>query len=218
MALVTLAVLGAVWRWTPLGEWITHQRLVSWSLLVDPGWPRAAASIGAFVVGSLLMIPQTVLVLAAGLVFGPLRGALYGYVGTLVAAAATYLVGWLLGSRAMRGFQGSRVERVSRYLAERGIRTMFLIGLLPLAPFALVSLAAGASHIRFRDFFIGTALGVGPGILVVAGFGGQLRRVVQNPTPGQVALMVLLAVILVVMVFYGRRLVGRFFDGSSSEE
>lgn len=40
---------------------------------------------------------------------------------------------------------------------------------MPVAPYTVVNIVAGASHIRFTDFLLGTLLGMVPGILAIAG-------------------------------------------------
>ncbi|MCA1769504.1 MAG: VTT domain-containing protein, partial [Halomonas sp.] len=67
---------------------------------------------------------------------------------------------------------------MSRYLSRRGIRTMTVINLLPLAPFTLTNMMAGAFHLRFRDYMIGSTLGIVPGLAVVTLLGSQLGALV----------------------------------------
>ena len=62
---------------------------------------------------------------------------------------------------------------------------------MPIAPFTVVNVVAGASAIRFRDYLVGTALGMGPGIAAVTLLGDRLRGVLEQPTPGNVALLAL---------------------------
>ena len=46
---------------------------------------------------------------------------------------------------------------------------MTAVRLVPVAPFTIVNLLAGAGHVRFRDFMIGTAVGMTPGIILTLG-------------------------------------------------
>jgi uncharacterized membrane protein YdjX (TVP38/TMEM64 family) len=62
--------------------------------------------------------------------------------------------------------------------------------MVPLAPFALVNLAAGSLGVRFRDFMLGTAIGLAPGITVVCVFGRQVRSFWQEPRLTPVLLVV----------------------------
>jgi phospholipase D1/2 len=39
--------------------------------------------------------------------------------------------------------------------------------LIPIAPFTVVNLLAGAARVRLRDFLLGTLIGMGPGIVLI---------------------------------------------------
>lgn len=212
--LAALLVLAAVWRFTPLAEWLTAARMAGWLGLLPGETVPVLAVLGGFVVGSLLMVPQTLLTLGSVLAFGALKGGVYAYLGTLLAAAVTYLVGRELGRDTMHRLGGTRVDRVSRYLSHRGIRTMAVLSIIPVAPFTLVNLVAGASHIRFRDYFAGTAVGIWTGILAVALFASQLEDVIRHPSAANVV-TVLGVVAALALAGYGvhRRLRG-YLDAS----
>jgi uncharacterized membrane protein YdjX (TVP38/TMEM64 family) len=53
----------------------------------------------------------------------------------------------------------------------------------------VVNLVAGASHIRLRDFFLGTLLGMAPGVLAITLFEKSLERVVEEPHGGNFLLL-----------------------------
>ena len=73
-----------------------------------------------------------------------------------------------------------------------------------MAPYTIVNLVAGASHIRFRDYFIGTLLGMTPGICSLALVGDGLVRAVRAPSPATVGVLFGLVVLLVVAAWYAR--------------
>ena len=63
-----------------------------------------------------------------------------------------------------------------------GVATMRL---LPVAPFTIVNLVSGAFQVRFRDYIIGTLLGMAPGIVVINLFAQQFESAVRNPGSGE---------------------------------
>jgi len=65
---------------------------------------------------------------------------------------------------------------------------------IPVAPFTVINLAAGASHIRFRDFALGSLLGMAPGILALTLFSDQVVEVLRTPDLARHALLLTLAV------------------------
>jgi uncharacterized membrane protein YdjX (TVP38/TMEM64 family) len=67
---------------------------------------------------------------------------------------------------------------------------MTLLRLLPVAPFTVVNLVAGSSGIRFRDFLLGSAIGMLPGIALLAMFGDWLGDWLRRPDGANLAVLV----------------------------
>ena len=84
--------------------------------------------------------------------FGAWPGVAYAAVGTMAAAAANYGIGRWLGRDAVRRLAGARANRLSEHIGRRGVLAMAVLRLLPIAPFTVVNLVAGASHIGLRDY------------------------------------------------------------------
>ena len=47
----------------------------------------------------------------------------------------------------------------------------------------LANVVAGASGVRYRDFVLGTLLGMGAFVVALAGFGYQIQQVIRDPSP-----------------------------------
>ncbi|WP_256729896.1 TVP38/TMEM64 family protein, partial [Burkholderia pseudomallei] len=75
----------------------------------------------------------------------------------------------------------------ARRVGRRGVVAMAVLRLLPIAPFTVVNLVAGASSIGFRDYLVGTALGMLPGIVLTVTFAHQLSAALVHPTPAAFA-------------------------------
>lgn len=172
---------GLLWQWLAMHDILTPQALLhllqnaaSWR---DAPWAPLAV-MGVYALTSLVVFPLSVLVAATGLVFGPAWGFVYAMLGTLSASIATYWVGRALGRDALLRHGGQKLNGLARLLAGRGVRTMVLFNLLPLAPFTLTNMLAGACHLRFRDYMLGSTLGIAPGLLGVTLLGSQLGSLV----------------------------------------
>jgi len=198
ISVCVLLGLAALWRWGPLAEFADASRLEALAQSLRGNWMATAAVLAVYVVGGLVMFPVIVLIVATGLIYGPITGVLVAAAGCLLSAVTGYAVGVSLGRATLRRLAGERLDRLSRQLARRGLFSMTLIRLLPLAPFTVINLAAGASHIRLRDFVLGTVLGMAPGILAVTLFSGQLGEVMRAPDALNIG--ILIGVLLVVGV------------------
>jgi phospholipase D1/2 len=207
LILLALLALSAAWRWTPLGEWLSVERITGWldHLRGSPSAPLLI--LGGYIVGSLVLVPITLMILATAFAFGPLAGSAYSLLGCLLAAVITYAVGRILGRDKVRRLAGSRLDRVNRRLADHSLVTMLTVRLLPIAPYTVVNIVAGAFHIRFRDFVFGTILGMAPGILAITVFERQLEEAIREPGAGSLSLLAaVVAAIAVTAVMVRRRL------------
>ncbi|MES2538837.1 MAG: VTT domain-containing protein [Pseudomonadota bacterium] len=203
---IVLAALAIAWRWTPVREWVNLASLVliARSLETLPFTPLAVPF--GYVVAGLIMVPVTLLIAVTGIVFGPVLGTVYAIAGTLLSAAVTYGLGRWLGRATVHRLLGPRIDRLSQAVGRRGILAMTIIRVLPVAPFTVVNVVAGASHISFRDFMFGTLLGMSPGIVVTVTFIHNLAEVVRNPSVGTVMVLALVAVFLIGFALLLQRL------------
>lgn len=203
IGLLFLFLLAAFWQWTPIREQFDTESMVSFLEEFAQSPMAAPATIGAFLVGGLLVVPVVVLIAATVLAFGPWWGFLYSLAGMTLSALMTFWIGRLLGRRLMDRLSGSRVYHLSRALASKGILGVVTVRILPIAPFSIVNMLAGASHIGTREFFIGTVLGELPGLLGLAFFVDQINNTIRHPGVGGI---VLLAIIAGVIVLAGVRI------------
>lgn len=206
--ILLLLVLAAFWKWGPLAEWFTADKVADWLDSVNESRIALLFVIGGYLAGGLLIFPVTVLIGVTVIVFDPPYSVVYALCGCLSSAALGYLVGERIGPNAVRKVLGTRINRVSKRLAQRGMFTMVLIRLLPLAPFSFVNIAVGVSHIKFRDFMIGTFLGMAPGILALAVAADRINAFIENPQWENLVLLVCLLALLTGAIIRLRRRLG----------
>lgn len=173
---VSLVSLGLLWQWLAMSDALTPGHLLQYTL----AWrnsPWAIVVVMAIYAGaSLVVFPMSILGMATGLVFGPLWGFVYAMAGTLLVSVITYWIGRRLGREALLSHGGRRLNGLARRLAGRGIRTMAVINLLPLAPFTLTNMLAGAFHLRFRDYLAGSLVGIVPWVMGLTLLSSQVRE------------------------------------------
>lgn len=73
------------------------------------------------------------------------------------------------------------MRRLMGLLSRNGTLAVFLIRKVPL-PFVLVNFMLGASPVRYREFLIGSALGMAAMVVALAGFGYQLAETWRHPS------------------------------------
>lgn len=201
--------LAAAWRWTPLGAWLEPQTLANSlrAALHGPWGPTLLAVL--FVLGSLIAVPVTLLILVTALAFGPVAGTLYALGGSVLAAAVTYGLGYYLGRSTVERLSGGSVHRWSDRLARSGVLAIITVRIIPVAPFTVVNLFAGASRISFRDFLIGTLAGMVPGVAAMAVFAEGIMAVVRQADHMRFLVVALALVFIVGLTLLFRHLLAR---------
>ena len=134
----------------------------------------------AIMLASVLAMPLGIIIISGSVVFGPWLGGLYVVIGALFGAMLSFLIGVFLGRQVVEDICGPRLQRVSISLGRRGLLSVIIIRLLPIAPFAIVNMFAGATHIRFRDFVLGSFIGMLPGVVILGVGIEQLLTVVMG--------------------------------------
>ena len=180
--LLAIAALAAAWRWTPLATWVDMPRLAGFVAALRDTPLAPLWILALYVVAACLAIPITLLIFSTAMVFGTLDALLYALAGSLLGAAFTYQLGQLLGRDLVRRVAGPRLTRLNHRLERRGLFAIVTLRLLPIAPFTVVNLAAGASQIRFRHFLLGTLIGMLPGILAISLFTDRVLAAVRQPS------------------------------------
>lgn len=180
-AAVMLAMILA-WKFTPLSEIAQPERIRAALVSVAQGAWGPAVVVAIFIGASMLLFPVTVLIAATAAAFGPWLGFLYAAVGTLLSALASFTIGALIGRETLTGMLGPRLNRIRREVRKKGVFAVAAVRLVPVAPFGVVNLVAGASEIRLLDFALGTAIGMLPGIAVMAMLGHQITLILTQPS------------------------------------
>ena len=205
LGVVLLGALALAWRFTPLGEGLAFDRLIAFGAgLRDHPWAPLGIAL-AFIGGGLVAFPLLVLIAATALVFGPILGPLYALAGALLSAALTFAIGRKLGRETVRKLAGKRVNDLSRRLARRGLIAVAVVRLLPIAPFSVVNVVAGASHIRWSDFLLGTLIGLLPGVATMSFFVDRAVAAIRHPGIVTFVLLAAAVALIVGLAFTLRR-------------
>ncbi|CAG9269070.1 Phosphatidylserine/phosphatidylglycerophosphate [Paraburkholderia caribensis] len=196
LALIVVA-LGMLWRFTPLREAVSFTALVHGAQRVHASPLGPFAIVALYAIAASVSVPVTLLIAVSGFVFGALWGSTYAFAGTMISACITYYAGLSLGHDAVRKFAGHRINQISEKLGKKGLITVLVLRVVPIAPFTIINLAAGASHIGLRDYLAGTVLGMTPGIVLATTFAHQLVAAVRHPSLTGLALVALIGAALI---------------------
>ena len=166
--LIGLCVLAAVvWFGRHAGEeikamegWIAGHGVWGWVVFV-----------GMMVVFTSMFVPDTVMAVAAGVLFGLAWGSLLTVAGAILTAALNFLTArTLLRTRIEKMLEEHpKLRAIQRAVDREGLRLQLLLRLSPINPVS-VSYVLGASGTRFSTFMFAT-IGLIPGLFCEVYFG-----------------------------------------------
>ena len=139
-------------------------------------WSRQAGPSAVVVLTALfalwlvLSLPTSPYMLLAGFLFGVVEGLAVIWIGGLVGSA----VAFMLGRTVARDWIERRLQRqlfftaLDRAIGRKGFLVVFLSRMVMIVPYPLLNYALGLTSVRFRDYLLGTNLGMAlPMLLMV---------------------------------------------------
>jgi phospholipase D1/2 len=175
-----IVALAAIWHFTPAREVATPEAAVAWAKAFGAQpWAPWALMI-SYTPACLVMFPRPLITLAAVIAFGPWLGFLYSLAGICLASAVTWYMGLHMRRDTVRRLAGPKLDRMIEVMRKRGLIAMTLLRLVPLAPFAVESIVAGAIRMKLWHVVVGTAIGLLPGTLTTTVFGDAIETAVTG--------------------------------------
>ena len=144
----------------------------------------AAAFLGLYCLMAAACAPGLfVMTLAAGFLFGPLVGGVITVAALVSGGLVTFLAcrsafGDWLARRA-----GGTLARIEAGFSRDAFAYLLALRLMPVAPFFMVTLAAGLARTRPSSFVLATAIGSAPSSFVIAALGAGLGGLFARRAP-----------------------------------
>ncbi len=186
--LIVCTVVAVVWSLLPTTTW-DLDAISAWMAPHRHVWYGLPVVVFAFI--ALAPVPVMLLIAATGIAFGPILGPIYAMAGCLASGSMGFGIGRWLGQHRVEQLGGERVVRVTNTLRRNGTLAVFFLRKIPF-PFTLANIIVGASTVTYRDFVVGTLLGMAGIVIGLAGFGYQLTMVLRSPSPATIVGAILL--------------------------
>src|SRR5262245_56223040 len=200
-AVAAVAILATLlWRFTPVAQLVDPARLARQfdSVQNAPWAPFAFAA--AFPLLGLVVFPVTALSALVAFLFPPQIAIAISFSGIMMSAALLHWLGTRF-EKTVRKSLGPALTRVEDALSDHGIVTIAAVRMIPLAPFTFVNLVAGALGVPFRDYMLGSAPGLTPGMIILSLFGRQAREFWHHPSVSGVLIGVGFAILWLGVTF-----------------
>jgi uncharacterized membrane protein YdjX (TVP38/TMEM64 family) len=142
------------------------------------GKKAAIVYIFAYALNTILPFPPlAILSLTAGLAFGKLWGAVYLMIGAMFGASVAFFLSRSLAKSIVEKALKGKIKDFDEAMKTKGFVTVLFFRLVPIIPHEVLNYASGLTKISFRDYFFATLVGIIPGVIINAYFGGELGKV-----------------------------------------
>jgi uncharacterized membrane protein YdjX (TVP38/TMEM64 family) len=194
-----------------VGRALPRERLLdATDALVERLGAWAPLAYGAtYVAAALLFVPGSALTVAAGALFGLVRGTALVSLASTAAAALAFLVARHLAreSVARLARRHPRFDAVDAAVADGGWKVVALLRLSPAIPFSAGNYLFGLTAVRFVPYVLASWLAMLPGtfLYVYLGHAGRAGFGAEREPLEWVALAIGLAATLAVSVYLVRR-------------
>ena len=177
VGIAAVGALGAALLLLPLDRWL----LALVETMRGAGGAGAVLYVAAYVLACVLLLPGSVLTLAAGFAYGVVQGTLLVMVASMLGSVAAFV----LGRTVLRG----RIERkladqprfaaVDRAVAAQGFKVVLLLRLSPVFPFNVLNYALGLTQVPLRTYALASLLGMFPGTVLYVYLGSLVTSAAQ---------------------------------------
>ena len=212
MIVLVVGALAAAWRFTPLSEFVTAERITGWARAVRGASWAPVVVILFYTPAAFVMFPRPLLTLFTVIAFGPWLGFAYGMVGILLSALATYCAGRIMKRETVSRLAGDKLDDATKALRRHGLLAMTAVRIVPVAPFLVEGILAGALRLKVFDYMAGTFLGMLPGVLATSVFGQQISNALEDPSTINWWLVAAVLIAFVVMTWLVKRWFSRQGD------
>ncbi len=164
LGVAVLAALVAGWFLLPIKDWADSFQ--GWIQDLGPwGWLIFAA---VYIVGTVLLVPVSILTIIAGLAFGLPIGFPLVVVSATIGATLAFLVARYLAKDKVESLMSKRpkFKAIKAAVSEGGWKVVGLLRLSPVLPFNLQNYFYGVTDITLLHYVPATFVGIMPGTLL----------------------------------------------------
>ena len=173
--IVTISHMPTATWFSQASEWIASQGV--WAIPVF---------ISIYVIAAIFGIPNIVLILAAGTLFGLAKGVVSASAADTLSTAACFIIGQTAGRRWLTKIlkSDSRFHKLDRVFAKKGWTIVLLTRLSPVLPSNVLNYGFSLTKINFGQYLFFSWLGMLPVIFTyvyIGTFGASILTLDKSP-------------------------------------
>jgi len=127
----------------------------------------------------VLWLPATPFNAAGAFIFGKVTGTICNILGATLGATLSFILGRYFLRDFAKGMLTGKLGELDRKAEQHGFSIVFYLRIVWF-PFIFLNYGAGATRIRFGDYFWATFLGTMPAIVIASYFFGSLKEIIAS--------------------------------------
>jgi uncharacterized membrane protein YdjX (TVP38/TMEM64 family) len=159
------------------------------------------ASIAYLILYSLkpvvLIIPVSLLSIVAGNIFGPYRALGLSMIGCFTSATLAFFLAKFLGRSFVDKLLKGKAMTLDSSIEKHGFKIMTIMRLAFVFPYDPLSYAAGLTKMKYKDFILGSLIGVFPEMVSYSFMGKNL----EHPMSIKFAMPIILIIFIAASAF-----------------
>ena len=209
LVIAAVVAVVAAWRLTPLRALLSADRVAALGHAIADHPAAPLAVLGAYLVGTLVFFPITLLLGATALLFpAPTPSSIAWAAPCPRRSRPTESDAWS-DAFARAGWDTHACCGSGEQLRRRGILAVIAARMLPVGNFSLINITAGALGVRFRDYLIGNVIGLLPGVLALTAFADRIAATVRQPHARNLIVLAVVAGALGAALWWLKRRIAR---------
>jgi uncharacterized membrane protein YdjX (TVP38/TMEM64 family) len=206
--LVFIVAAIIVVRFTPVKNYLSAEALGRF--LETAGFWAPVVFMMIYTVGVCLFLPGTLLTGLGAAIFGAYWGFVYVWFGAMGGASAAFFIGRTLGREFASSLIGDKLKKYDDAIERNGFATVLYLRLVYF-PFTPMNFGMGLTRVRFRDYFIGTGLGIMVGTFIFTFFIGTLKDVWASGNWSElISFKVFFSIALFIFSFFIPKIIKKF--------
>ena len=195
-------------RFTPVKDYLTTEALTAF--LESAGIWAPVVYIITYAIGVCLFLPGTLLTGLGAAIFGAYWGFLYVWIAAMFGAAGAFLIGRTLAREFAASLIGDKLKKYDDAIERNGFATVLYLRLVYF-PFTPMNFGMGITKVRFKDYMLGTGLGIMVGTFIFTFFIGTLIEVWRTGNWGElISFKVFFSVALFITSFFIPTIIKKF--------
>lgn len=153
----------------------------------------------------IFFFPVPILALAAGISFGLFEGVIYTIIGAMINSSIMFIMAKKFAKDKVLKIFKKKIskkwyDKIINAEKNKGIFIIFLMRLLPIAPYNVINYLSGLTEISFFKYSLATFFGIIPGTFVFLNVGDKAINIYSNEFIISIIAFIVLTIVSFVLI------------------